>query len=141
MHNRYEEKIVKGGYRQIVDLKIELEKWKDDQLKSLPKFRDKEALINRTIELLVIKAAEKITDQCQSASGFEIKYWPRQRPAPRRKATERNKLLEVQVEKLRGELESAKTSSGQQIEAIRKSKYRLLFSCRIGSTWTRRSCS
>jgi hypothetical protein len=56
-----------------VELKIELSKWKEGELGQLPKFREKEALINNTIERLIEKAAETISEECITKSENEIK--------------------------------------------------------------------
>ena len=73
MQKTYTEKIIKGDYKQIVDIKIDLEKLKDAELKTTPKFKAKESLINRMIERLVLKTAEKVADQCQSTYSFEVR--------------------------------------------------------------------
>jgi hypothetical protein len=74
LQRTYTEKILKGEYKQIVDIKIELEKLKDEELKAAPKFKEKEALMNRMIEKLVVKTAERVADNCQSTYSFEVRY-------------------------------------------------------------------
>lgn len=58
----------------MIDLKVELEKWKASKLKEGPKFGEKEMLLARAIEKLTVRAAEKIADQCQSKYSFELRY-------------------------------------------------------------------
>ena len=70
----YENKINCGAYNQIIDIKVELEKWKCAKLRDGPKFGKKEILLSRAIEKLTVKAAEQIADQCQSKYFFELKY-------------------------------------------------------------------
>lgn len=114
MQKTYTEKILKGDYKQIVDIKIDLEKLKDEELKAPPKFKGKEALVNRMIEKLIVKTAERVADNCQSTYSFEVRYSAN---SINRKATEKSKLLEAQVERLRKELEVNRKEYEDRTEA------------------------
>ena len=49
-------------------------KWKEAELSKMPKFRGKEALVNTTIEKLIVKAAEYISEASQNTYSTEMKY-------------------------------------------------------------------
>ncbi len=70
----YEDRVKRYEFKQVLDLKIELEKWKDAELKSYPRFREKEVLLSSTIAQLMAKAAQKIVEEVHSAAAFETKY-------------------------------------------------------------------
>ncbi len=108
-------------FKQVVDIKIELERWKTEELKAYPKFREKEALLNVSIEKLTIKAAQKIAEECQNLSAFEIKYQYLTHGI--RKAQERNKLLESQLDKLKADSEASKLTYEQRLEDLTRLKY------------------
>jgi hypothetical protein len=53
---------------------MEMAKWKEAELSKMPKFRGKEALVNTTIEKLIVKAAEYISEASQNTYSTEMKY-------------------------------------------------------------------
>ena len=68
-------KITSGQYQKVIDIKIELEKVKEIELQTTPKFKDKEVMLNRMFEKLIVATAERVADQCQSTYSFELKYF------------------------------------------------------------------
>lgn len=66
-------RIMREEYKQLIDLKIELERLREKELKANPKFKDKELLLNKMCERLIVAAADKMVDQSKNECTFEVK--------------------------------------------------------------------
>jgi hypothetical protein len=72
--------------------------------------------LSRAIERLIIKAAERIADQYKSKHSLELRY---SLSTTTRKAAERGKLMEKQMEELKEQLSTKKEQYDKQIESTK----------------------